>query len=126
MTAQEFVDWIQTNYIITTRTGAVEKASQMLLVTPGSVWKWLSGKWEATPPMLLLMELLKEKHTTKKLASRKLSEEQQAQISPLLGKIPDRQIAAQFGISRFAVQSERYKLGIKRYNGPDGRSAQYP
>lgn len=59
MSPQEFVDWIQTHDpLITSKTGAVKKAAQMLRVTEMAVWQWLRGGRKTSPSMQLLMELI--------------------------------------------------------------------
>ena len=123
--AQEFIDWVQNKNKFSNRTAAVERASNMMHVTKDTIWKWLSGKQKTPPAMVLLMELLHEKYKEKGRHCRVLSEEQREEMRSMLGKKPDREIAAQLGISRFTVQAERYKLGIKRYCSPDGSRIQY-
>ena len=66
MTTQEFVIWVQTRYQLRNHTAAVKKAAELLLTGENTVWQWLSGKRKTSKSMLLLMELLKEKPTTKK------------------------------------------------------------
>ncbi len=44
MTAQQFITWVQVAYGCKNKTGAVEKAADLLGVTPQAVWRWLNGK----------------------------------------------------------------------------------
>lgn len=126
MTAQEFIDWVQTANNLPNPTQAVKRAAQMMRVTEDTVWKWLNAKKPRPTPeyMQLLMELLHEKYREKRF-HRILAKEQREEMRSMLGKKPDRQIAAELGISRFTVQAERYKLGIKKHRSPDGSRVQY-
>lgn len=116
MTAQEFIDWVQRVNNLPNSTQAVKRAAQMMRVTEDAIWKWLNTKKPRPTPeyMQLLMELLHEKYKEKRGHRRVISEEQREEMRSMLGKKPDKEIAAQFGISRFTVQAERYKLGIKK------------
>lgn len=122
MTAQEFIDWIQTSQNLPNLTHAVKKAAQMMRVTEGIVWKWLNTKKPSPTPeyMKLLMDLLHEKYKGRKPPIH-LSQEQRKKMQSMLGNFPDKQIAAEFRISHFTVQDERYKLGIKKYNTNAGK-----
>lgn len=126
MTAQEFIDWVQTANNLPNPTKAVKRAAQMMRVTEDTIWKWLNAKKTRPTPeyMQLLMDLLHEKYKEKRFR-RILTEEQREEMRSMLGKKTDRQIAAEFGISRFTVQAERYKLGIKNHRSPDGSRVQY-
>lgn len=125
MNTQEFVDWIQSHdHLITSKTGAVKKAAQMLRVTEMSVWQWLRGNRKTSPSMQLLMELLVEKYESPK-KWRRLTRAQQSEIIALLGKKTDREIASQFNIETSAVYRLRLSLGIKCYSRPHGPRVQY-
>lgn len=126
MTAQEFIDWVQTANNLPNPTQAVKRAAQMMRVTEDTVWKWVNAKKPRPTPeyMQLLMELLHEKYREKRF-HRILSREQREEMRSMLGKKTDREIAAELGISRFTVQAERYKLGIKKHRSPDGSRVQY-
>lgn len=89
----------------------------MMRVTEDTIWKWLNTKKPRPTPeyMKLLMDLLHEKYKEKKPHIR-LSPELREKMQSMVGKIPDSQIAVEFGISRYTVQAERYKLGIKKNN----------
>lgn len=126
MTAQDFIDWVQTANNLPNPTQAVKKAAQMMRVTEDTIWKWLNTKKPRPTPdyMQLLMKLLYEKYKEKRF-HRILTKEQREEMRSMLGKKTDVEIAAQLGISRFTVQAERYKLGIKKYCSLDGSRVQY-
>ncbi|WP_455564356.1 hypothetical protein [Akkermansia massiliensis] len=126
MTAQEFIDWVQTANNLPNPTQAVKRAAQMMRVTEDAIWKWLNTKKPFPTPeyMQLLMDLLHEKYKEKRF-HRILSREQREKMQSMLGKKPDSEIAAQLGISRFTVQAERYKLGIQKYCSLDGSRVKY-
>ena len=74
--------------------------------------------------MQLLMELLHEKYREKRF-HRILSHEQREEMRSMLGKKPDLEIAELLGIARVTVQTERYKLGIKKYCSPEAIRIQH-
>lgn len=129
MTAQKFIEWVQTANNLPNPTQAVKRAAQMMRVTEDAIWKWLNTKKPRPTPeyMQLLMELLHEKYREKRF-HRILTKAQREEMRSMLGKKPDSEIADQLGLSRFTVQAERYKLGIKNYCSPDGSrvSKKYP
>lgn len=87
MTAQEFIDWLQTANNLPNPTQAVKRAAQMMRVTEDAVWKWLNTKKPHPTPeyMQLLMELLHEKYREKRF-HRILSHEQREEMRSMLGK----------------------------------------
>lgn len=113
MTAQEFIDWLQTANNLPSPTQAVKRAAQMMRVTEDAVWKWLNTKKPHPTPeyMQLLMELLHEKYREKRF-HRILSYEQREEMLSMLGKIPDSEIAERLGISLNVVARNRRKLKI--------------
>ncbi len=126
MTIQEFIDWVQTSNNLPNPTQAVKRAAQMMRVTEDAVWKWLNTKKPHPTPeyMQLLMELLHEKYREKRF-HRILSHEQREEMRSMLGKKPDLEIAELLGIARVTVQTERYKLGIKKYCSPEAIRIQH-
>lgn len=123
MTAQEFIDWVQTANNLPNPTQAVKRAAQMMRVTEDAIWKWLNTK-KSPEYMQLLMELLHEKYREKRF-HRILSHEQREKMRSMLGKKPDLEIAELLGIARVTVQTERYKLGIQKYCSLDGSRVKY-
>lgn len=123
MTAQEFISWIQTANNLPNLTQAVKRAAQMMRVTEDTIWKWLNTK-KSPEYMQLLMELLHEKYREKRF-HRILSHEQREEMRSMLGKKTDGEIAELLGIARVTVQTERYKLGIKKYCNPDAIRIQH-
>lgn len=113
MTAQEFIDWLQTANNLPNPTQAVKRAAQMMRVTEDAVWKWLNTKKPHPTPeyMQLLMELLHEKYREKRF-HRILSHEQREEMLSMLGKVPDSEIAERLGISLNVVARNRRKLKI--------------
>lgn len=113
MTAQEFIDWLQTANNLPNPTQAVKRAAQMMRVTEDAVWKWLNTKKPHPTPeyMQLLMELLHEKYREKRF-HRILSHEQREEMRSMLGKVPDSEIAERLGISLNVVARNRRKLKI--------------
>lgn len=125
MTAQEFIDWVQSNYRITERVDAEKQAAQMLLVTHDTVLEWLSENEKVTDSMSLLMDLLRQKYTTKGLLLRKISNSQYAKMVSMLGKFSDIKISEQLKIPIKLVRHERYRLGIKKADVIKGRHGEY-
>lgn len=123
MTAQEFIDWIQTANNLPNPTQAVKRAAQMMRVTEDAIWEWLNTK-KSPEYMQLLMDLLHEKYREKRF-HRILSREQREEMRSMLGKKTDGEIAELLGIARVTVQTERYKLGIKKYCNPDAIRIQH-
>lgn len=113
MTAQEFIDWLQTANNLPNPTQAVKRAAQMMRVTEDAIWKWLNTKKPHPTPeyMQLLMELLHEKYREKRF-HRNLSHEQREEMLSMLGKVPDSEIAERLGISLNVVARNRRKLKI--------------
>lgn len=58
MTAQVFLDWVQSRHSLPSKTSAVRKAAQILRVSEITIWKWLKGEPQVSPSMLLLMEMV--------------------------------------------------------------------
>lgn len=123
MTAQEFIDWLQTANNLPNPTQAVKRAAQMMRVTEDTIWKWLNTK-KSPEYMQLLMELLHEKYREKRF-HRILSHEQREEMRSMLGQKPDGEIAELLGIARITVYNERYKLGIKKYCSPESIRIQH-
>lgn len=48
MTTDEFIQWVQQYFGIKNRTAAVDKAAQLLSMSPSGLWKYLAG--ERVPP----------------------------------------------------------------------------
>lgn len=58
MTAESYIDWVQSRYQLPNRTAAVKKGAELMRASEITVWQWLRGARKASPSMLLLMELI--------------------------------------------------------------------
>lgn len=58
MSIQNFLAWVQNRYQLANRTASVVKAAELMRVKEITVWQWVRGVRNASPSMLLLMELI--------------------------------------------------------------------
>lgn len=62
-----FLDFLKTTHRLNSKTAAVNRAAEIIGVTPMTIWRWLDSKPAPTDSMNLLMNLIMERGTTKNL-----------------------------------------------------------
>lgn len=62
-----FLDFLKTTHRLNSKTAAVNRAAEVIGVTPMTIWRWLDSKPAPTDSMNLLMNLIMERGTTKNL-----------------------------------------------------------
>lgn len=62
-----FLDFLKTAHRLNSKTAAVNRAAEIIGVTPMTIWRWLDSKPAPTDSMNLLMNLIMERGTTKNL-----------------------------------------------------------
>lgn len=62
-----FLDFLKTAHRLNSKTAAVNRAAEIIGVTPMTIWRWLDSKPAPTDSMNLLMNLIMERGSTKNL-----------------------------------------------------------
>lgn len=62
-----FLDFLKTTHRLNSKTAAVNRAAEVIGVTPMTIWRWLDSKPAPTDSMNLLMNLIMERGSTKNL-----------------------------------------------------------
>ncbi len=62
-----FLDFLKTAHRLNSKTAAVNRAAEIIGVTPMTIWRWLDSKPAPSDSMNLLMNLIMERGTTKNL-----------------------------------------------------------
>ena len=62
-----FLDFLKTTHRLNSKTAAVNRAAEIIGVTPMAIWRWLGSRPAPPAPMNLLMNLIMERGTIKNL-----------------------------------------------------------